>query len=146
MRAFWATLTSKQRSEMRARHFPHIRHGLSNSPEYRIWAGMKSRCYNPKHESFRHYGARGIKVCDRWLHDFLAFLQDVGSRPSPNHSLDRIENDGNYEPGNVRWATPAEQLINRRRWSVTIRKFPDGIILAEFLRRGLKLPTRLAID
>lgn len=81
--------------------------------EYNCWAMMKQRCLNPKATAYRHYGARGIGVCDRWR-AFAAFIADVGSAPSPRHSLDRINNDGDYEPGNVRWATKSEQAKNQR--------------------------------
>lgn len=74
---------------------------------------MKSRCYNPKNIRYANYGARGIKVCDEWIHSFSTFLSDVGKRPSPNHSIDRINNDGDYELGNIRWATRKEQALNR---------------------------------
>jgi hypothetical protein len=82
--------------------------------EYRAWIEMKRRCYNPKRQNYKVYGARGITVCDRWLHDFSAFLSDVGYAPSSLHSLDRVDPDGHYEPGNVRWATPDTQNNNRR--------------------------------
>jgi hypothetical protein len=75
---------------------------------------MKDRCLNPGQKHYPHYGGRGITVCDRWKLDFLPFLADVGERPSPRHSLDRINVDGNYEPGNVRWATQAQQARNKR--------------------------------
>ena len=84
------------------------------TPEYRAWTQMKIRCYNPTSESFKDYGGRGIKVCARWLNSFKAFLADLGPRPSPELSLDRIQNDKDYEPGNVRWATRAVQSVNRR--------------------------------
>lgn len=89
-------------------------HGLANkSPEYFIWKSIRGRCNNPKDTAFDNYGGRGIALCDRW-NDFALFLEDVGPRPSPNHSLDRIDNDGNYEPSNCRWATKAEQNNNKR--------------------------------
>lgn len=87
---------------------------LGHRVEYRCWHNMIARCIDDGRANFRHYGGRGIGVCDRWLHSFPAFLADMGSRPSPAHSINRINNDGNYEPGNCRWATKAEQLFNRR--------------------------------
>lgn len=87
--------------------------------EYRIWVNMRYRCYDEGYILFKNYGGRGITVCDRWLNSFDNFLSDVGMRPSKNHSLDRYpNNDGNYEPGNVRWATNDEQSRNKRnnRW------------------------------
>lgn len=86
-----------------------------DNPAYKCWSGMKTRCLNPKHGHFKHYGGRGVSVCQRWLDSFEAFLADVGPRPSMQHTLDRYPNkDGNYEPGNVRWATRAEQQRNKR--------------------------------
>lgn len=82
--------------------------------EQTTWWAMIARCHNPKRVGFRHYGGRGIVVCNRWRESFDTFLADVGPRPSPEHSLDRCDNDGNYEPGNVRWATVVEQGRNRR--------------------------------
>ena len=81
--------------------------------EYRAWTNMKTRCYNSNVNNYHRYGGRGIKVCDRWLNDFEAFLNDVGFAPSPEYSIDRINNDGNYEPGNVKWSTASEQVNNR---------------------------------
>lgn len=84
-------------------------------PEYGPWKAMKQRCHCPKDKDHHRYGGRGIIVCDRWRESFAAFLQDVGPRPSLAHSLDRYPNkDGNYEPGNVRWATAKQQANNRR--------------------------------
>lgn len=89
-------------------------HGLSKSRTYAIWRAMRMRCANMKDASYPYYGARGIKVCERWR-SFENFLADMGKRPSPEYSLDRYpDNDGNYEPGNVRWATQKEQSNNTR--------------------------------
>jgi hypothetical protein len=76
---------------------------------------MKKRCAIPSASGYRNYGGRGIRVCERWRESFLAFLDDVGCRPTGRHSLDRIDTNGNYEPGNVRWATTTEQATNCRR-------------------------------
>ena len=91
-----------------------VTHGMSGSQEYKIWRGMISRCTNPNVKRFDRYGGRGIKVCDRWRNSFLDFYADLGPRPSKRHSLEREEVNGDYEPGNVHWATPVEQVNNRR--------------------------------
>lgn len=75
---------------------------------------MRERCNNPKAQRYNYYGARGIRVCERWG-SFELFIQDMGRRPSPKHSIDRIDNDGNYEPGNCRWATQDQQIKNSRK-------------------------------
>lgn len=101
---------------------PNITHGLANKiPEYGVWKTMKARCHNPNTEKFKEYGGRGIVVCDRWF-SFENFLSDMGRRPSPKHSIERIDVNGNYAPENCRWATAAEQRRNRR----------DGLRLIEF--------------
>lgn len=89
-------------------------HGLRKTPEHRIWSLMKHRCFNENSPAYKNYGGRGITVCDRWKNSFADFYDDIGPRPSPTHELDRIDNNGNYEPNNVRWATSLENGRNKR--------------------------------
>ncbi len=89
-------------------------HGLSETRVYKTWTAMKDRCSNPKNKAYANYGGRGIAVCDRWMNSFESFYADVGDRPSDQHSIDRINNDGNYEPSNCRWATKSQQQSNQR--------------------------------
>lgn len=91
-------------------------HGESKphpTTEYNIWRNMIQRCTNPKRKDYPRYGGRGVQVCVRWRNSYEAFLKDVGRRPHLELTLDRIDNDGDYEPGNVRWATHTEQIANR---------------------------------
>ena len=99
---------------MRKVEMSYNTHGMTKTPEYNSWRGMKNRCFNPNYQHYSHYGSRGITVCDRWKNSFQNFLADMGSRPTAKHSLDRIDNDGDYCPGNCRWATKAEQENNKR--------------------------------
>lgn len=100
---------------------------------YKTWLSMRGRCANAAQADYARYGGRGITVCARW-DDFEAFRDDVGPRPSPAHSLDRIDNNGNYEPGNVRWATAAEQGRNKRN-NVRLSLNGETLLLAEWEAR-----------
>jgi hypothetical protein len=109
-------------------------HGQSRTALYATWTGMILRCSNPNFKQWDDYGGRGIKVCDRWRHSFENFLADLGERPSPKHTLDRMDVDGNYEPGNCRWATRAEQVENKRKVA-RIELFTTEELRAELPRR-----------
>ena len=117
----------------------HSRHGPARNT-YRIWWAMVQRCRNPRNESWELYGGRGISVCPAWVESFEAFLADMGVKP-PGLSLDRQDNDGNYEPGNCRWATTVEQSHNSRavRW---VSFNGEKKVISEWARYfGLKVPT-----
>ena len=139
----------------------HLRSGSSKScgsclstitthPMYNLWRGMISRCCSPTSQRFDLYGARGISVCDRWRFGdgikkgIECFAEDMGPKPSPIHSIDRIDNDGHYEPSNCRWATPQEQSLNRR---MTVKIEVDGrsVPVAEYCRaNGIKYNTMMS--
>ena len=134
------------------------KHGLYHTPEYRVWAAMVQRCGNPKDAAYRHYGGRGITVCGRWK-TFENFMTDMGCRPGPKMSLDGVDSNGNYEPGNVRWATQKEQMRNTRvnhkitfkGETLTIAEWADRLCLpyntlSERVRRGFSLEDAMSKD
>lgn len=90
------------------------KHGLTNSSEYRSWSAMIKRCTNPKHDKYQYYGGRGINVCEQWLTSFENFFNDMGHKPSRNHSIDRKDVNGDYTPDNCVWTTTEEQMRNKR--------------------------------
>lgn len=114
-----------------------------NNPEYVVLVSLRRRCLNKNSSSYKNYGGRGIKVCDRWLHGYSNFLEDMGRRPSSMHSIDRIDNDGDYSPENCRWATSQEQALNRRVRNDSktglhgIRKTVSGKWVTQFRKRTL---------
>jgi hypothetical protein len=101
-----------------------MKHGLCGTPEYYTWQAMLQRCSNPRNPKFPRYGGRGIGVCDAWRESAAAFVADMGPRPTPNHTLDRIDNDGPYGPENCRWAT---RLTQQRNTGVTRFATIDGV-------------------
>lgn len=107
-----------KQSGAKKKAIPGMKHGMRFTPEYDAWCRIKARCFNPKCPQFKDWGGRGITMADEWLHDPIAFYQHVGPRPTDKHSIDRIDVNGNYEPGNVKWSTALEQGGNKRwhRW------------------------------
>jgi hypothetical protein len=116
-------------------------HGMYLSKEYIAWQNMKRRCYYKNYNSYKNYGARGITVCERWINSFQNFFADVGPMPTKKHSLDRVDNNGNYDPKNCRWTSRSVQSHNKR----TTKKstLPVGVALN---RDGSKKPYRSYIS
>jgi hypothetical protein len=123
-----------QRETSRAQGKKNATHGMKRTPEWRAWSSMKKRCENPKVPGYKDYGGRGITFHESWK-SFEQFYADVGPRPSPSHSLDREDNNGNYEPGNVRWATGFEQGQNKRNNHI-VTAFGRTGPLSSFFERG----------
>lgn len=116
----------------------HTANNLYHTAEHRAWSGMVQRCTNPKNTRYSDWGGRGITVCQRWKNSFLAFYEDMGPKPSPRHSIDRINNDGNYEPNNCRWATPRQQTLNSRHARYLTHNGETLCITDWALRTGIK--------
>lgn len=123
---------------LRARQEAGRTHGMRYTRLYGIWHGIKQRCLNPNAEEYKWYGARGITICDAWLHSFEAFYADMGDPPSDVHSIERNDTNGNYEPNNCRWATHLEQMNNTRA-NVFIEYNGEKKTLAEWAR-ALNVP------
>jgi hypothetical protein len=109
-------------------------HGMTGTAEYKAWQSLRERCFDPEHEQYHNYGGRGITVCERWQESFENFYEDMGARPGIGYSIDRKDNDGNYEPSNCRWATFQEQ-INNRRVSVLYDFEGERLTVSDIARR-----------
>lgn len=132
-------LRDERRSAAVRQHGESAWHGKSATPEYSSWCAMVQRCENPNATGYENYGGRGISIHGPWRRSFVAFLTDLGRRPSAAHTLDRIDPDGNYEPDNVRWATDTEQGRNRR--SVWLRDIDGRRIGIAAAAHHLAMPT-----
>ncbi len=97
-------------------------HGKTRSTEYTSWQLMKDRCYNKNNKTFSYYGGKGITVCDRWINSFENFIDDMGEKPTPTHSIDRIDNAEGYSPENCKWSSKKEQVRNRRNTKLIVYK------------------------
>lgn len=112
------------------------REAIPRSSEYQCWLDMKQRCFNEESQAYPYYGGRGITVCDRWRKSYAAFLADMGPRPE-NATLDRIDNDGDYEPGNCRWASRFRQVSNRRNTRRVVFEGQEISLTEACWRRGI---------
>lgn len=110
-------------------------HNLSRTPEYGVWRDMKQRCLNPNNKWYHRYGGRGISVCERWMKSFVYFYEDMGKRPGKEYSIERIDNDGNYEPTNCKWATDKEQGNNTCSTNVTYPYNGESLTRADVIER-----------
>lgn len=118
-------------------------HRKTKTPEYQAWTAMKVRCYAPSNPNYYKYGARGIKVCDRWRSSFSNFLEDMGKKPTPKHTLDRLDNDADYTPENCHWATPYQQTHNRRSTRAYRRRGTNEYIGVAKRKYGWQVCTRI---
>ncbi|MGI4426937.1 hypothetical protein ACR2WJ_26255 [Klebsiella pneumoniae] len=112
-------------------------HGLSSNPMYQRWLGMKQRCYDVNAINYKNYGGRGIEICEEWKNDFKKFYDYMGDPPNENYQIDRINNDGNYEPGNVKWSTRSENSTNIRKKSThNIYKKSNNVYNIQIVRKN----------
>lgn len=122
-----------------------FKHRASKTAEFRTWANMRTRCFNKHATQYPHYGGRGITVCERW-NDFEAFLADMGVRPSQHHTLERVDNDGDYCPQNCKWTSRSEQAKNRRTTKLTAEAVNEIRGRAEYGEQHRSLGRRFGVQ
>lgn len=108
------------------------KHGMCDTSEYKSWKAMKERM-SPNHKDAKHYYLKGVTLCDRWKNDFMAFYEDMGPKPTPKHTIDRIDNDKGYEPSNCRWASKSEQGRNKRH-NITVEINGEKVYLKDYAK------------